>query len=271
MRALLLVVTLGAAMSAQGQSGGAAASSTSQAAAAAQTRQSANVSAGEATQVSAELTKNLDSKKAKVGDEVLAKTTSKARLTDGTMLPRGTKLVGKVTDVQAKAGAAHASRLAFAFDHAVMHDGSQVPVRAMLQSIAAPTAATTAGMAQDDSISAGPAGASAGGGARSGGMIGGAAGGVARPIGGAVGSTTRGVEDTAAGAESTVGGAVQGTSAAANAAVSAGVVTGPVANLPGVTFSSTASGNGEAVLQGSGRNIELASGTQMSLGVTATH
>jgi hypothetical protein len=265
MRALLLALILGAAMSAQGQSGGAAASGTSQAAAA-QTGQSANVNAGEATQVSAELTKNLDSKKAKVGDEVLAKTTSKARLTDGTMLPKGTKLVGKVTDVQAKAGAEHASRLAFAFDHAVLHDGSQVPVHATLQSISAPSAATTsAGVAQDDSMAAGPVGASAGGGARSGGMIGGAAGGVARPIGGAVGSTTRGVEDTAAGAESTVGGAVQGTSA------SAGVVTGSVANLPGVTFSSTASGNGEAVLQGSGRNIELSSGTQMSLGVTATH
>src|ERR1700744_5716102 len=44
--------------------------------------------------VSAELTRRIDTRNAKVGDQVLARTTSDTRLSDGTRLPRGTKLAG---------------------------------------------------------------------------------------------------------------------------------------------------------------------------------
>jgi hypothetical protein len=40
-----------------------------------------------------------------------------------------------------------------------------------------------------------------------------------------------------------------------------------VHNLPGVTTTATASGG--AMLQGSGRNVELSGGTQLVLGVSA--
>jgi len=71
----------------------------------------------QATRISAELAKKIDAKDAKVGDEVVAKTTSEARLADGTKLPKGSKLVGHVTDVQAKSHDNHDSHVAFAFDH----------------------------------------------------------------------------------------------------------------------------------------------------------
>jgi hypothetical protein len=56
----------------------------------------------QATAVAAELTQRIDTKNAKQGDEVAARTTMAARLPDGTELPSGTKLTGKVTDVKAK-------------------------------------------------------------------------------------------------------------------------------------------------------------------------
>jgi hypothetical protein len=220
--------------------------------------------------VNAELTKKLDSKNAKVGDEVLAKTTSKARLADGTTLPKGTKLTGKVTDCQAKAGAEHASRLAFAFDHAVLHDGSQIPVHVALMSIAVPPPSASS---QDDAT-LGPIGAGAGAGA-GGGLSGSPAVGLARPVGSTVGGATRGVGSTVDNTAQTVDGAVDttagATAASVHAADSAGVVTGSVANLPGVTFSSAVQGSGEAVLQANGKNIELSSGTRLMLGVAASH
>ena len=71
----------------------AAADSTLNSAASASARQDhVASSATEASSVSAALTKSIDTKNAHVGDQVFAKTTSAAVLTDGTRLPKGTKL-----------------------------------------------------------------------------------------------------------------------------------------------------------------------------------
>jgi hypothetical protein len=48
------------------------------------------------------LTSKLDTKKSKVGDPVTARTLNPLKLNDGTILPRGTILTGKVTQVQSK-------------------------------------------------------------------------------------------------------------------------------------------------------------------------
>jgi len=98
-------------------------------------------SATEASSVSAALTKSIDTKNAHVGDQVFAKTTSAAVLTDGTRLPKGTKLVGRVTDVKAKSSADKTSHLAFSLDRAILHDGREIPVHTTLTSLAAPAAA----------------------------------------------------------------------------------------------------------------------------------
>src|ERR1700736_1608105 len=112
-------------------------------------------SAAGATTMSAALTKKLTSKNAKVGDSVSAKTLSEARLSNGTRLPKGTKLLGHVTEVQAKGGAHHDGHLAFLFDRAVLRDGQEIPIHAGLQSISAPAAPT---MTDTDALYAGGVG-----------------------------------------------------------------------------------------------------------------
>ena len=223
-------------------------------------------SATEAANVSAELTKKLDTRHAQVGDEVLARTTQSATLADGTKLPSGTKLVGKVTEVHARSKADKSAHLAFELDHAVLRHGREVPIHAMLTSVTA----SSVSAATDDSLAA-PAAVGAQGGARAsgGGLLGGAGGavgGVAGGIGhtaGEVGGTVQSgagsvVHDTRA-----VGGAI------ANTGVSGTVDHVPVANLPGVTLSSSANTSSSGSLDASGRNIDLESGTTMTLNVSA--
>ena len=88
--------------------------------------------------VNAELTKRIDSKKAKVGETVEAKTTSAVKLPDGTELPKGTKLAGKVTEVKARSNTDKTSHIAFNLDQALMKDGHEVPLRVMVISATAP-------------------------------------------------------------------------------------------------------------------------------------
>jgi hypothetical protein len=88
-----------------------------------------------AASVSAELTKRIDTKNAKQGDEVDARVTSTAKLPDGTELPRGTKLIGKVMDVKAKSKEDKSAHIAFSIDHAVLKDGKQMPVVVAVTSV----------------------------------------------------------------------------------------------------------------------------------------
>jgi hypothetical protein len=95
-----------------------------------------NAAAG--IRVNAELTKRIDAKKAKVGETVEARTTSAVKLPDGTELPKGTKLAGKVTDVKARSNTDKTSHVAFSLDQALMKDGHEVPLRVMVMSATAP-------------------------------------------------------------------------------------------------------------------------------------
>jgi hypothetical protein len=100
--------------------------------------------------VPAELTKGIDVKKVKAGDLVSAKTTNTVTLADGTELPKGTKLVGKVTEVRAKSNSDKTSHLAFSLEQAVPKDGHEIPLRVMVTSLTVPLdspdlAALTAG------------------------------------------------------------------------------------------------------------------------------
>ena len=128
----------------------------------------------QAASITAELTKGIDSKKARVGDEVNAKTTSEAKLPDGTDIPKGTKLVGNVVDVKAKSKEQKDSHLVLALNRAVLKDGHEMPIRSAVTSMTAPAMSASADM---------PAGGgSVGGGAPSGGSAdatGGSSGGAA--------------------------------------------------------------------------------------------
>jgi hypothetical protein len=92
----------------------------------------------QATRVAAELTKGIDTKRAFVGDELNAKTTTEAKLPDGTVLPKGTKLAGNVVEVAPKSKEQKNSHLVISLNRAVMKDGHDVPIFAAVTSVTAP-------------------------------------------------------------------------------------------------------------------------------------
>src|SRR4051812_22059565 len=65
--------------------------------------QAANTSAAQSATLNATLSKSIDAKKAKQGDEVVAKTTQDTTTSAGTKIPKNTKLIGHITEVKAKA------------------------------------------------------------------------------------------------------------------------------------------------------------------------
>jgi hypothetical protein len=247
----------------------------------------ASASAAQATSVSAELTKKIDSKDAKVGDEVAAKTTAEARLADGTKLPKGSKLVGHVTDVQPKSHDNHDSHVAFAFDHAVLKDGHEVPVQAMMRSIAVPAPMASAGspddmMAGGGMQGSGPRGAGPAGGAGLPNGVAATAHNATGPSGPTSIAAAGGLNNATSGIDGSANGAANNTALNGGAGVdsrlgSAGLAM-PVGNLAGVTFAAIGGSAGASpgaaastsmatMLTGHGKNVTLDSGAQMTLSV----
>jgi hypothetical protein len=83
-----------------------------------------------------ELTKTLDSKKVKVGDGVEAKLIAGITLPNGTMVPRGTKVVGHVTEAKARSKSESESSLGIVFDKFVRSGGEDTPVNGVIQAVA---------------------------------------------------------------------------------------------------------------------------------------
>jgi hypothetical protein len=82
------------------------------------------------------LTKTVDAKKAKTGDEVVAKVTQDMKSSSGEMLlAKDTKVVGHITEAQAHSKEQKESQLAIAFDHAVMKDGTAMQMPMSIQAI----------------------------------------------------------------------------------------------------------------------------------------
>ncbi len=77
-----------------------------------------------------ELTKTVDAKKAKTGDEVVAKVAQDMKTSTGeVLLPKDTKVIGHVTEAQARSKEQKESQLGIAFDHAVTKSGDvQLPM-----------------------------------------------------------------------------------------------------------------------------------------------
>jgi len=88
--------------------------------------------------IPAQLTKSLDAKKAKAGDGVEAKTWEDV-LSDGIVIvPRGSKLIGHLTEAQAPASAKKASQLSIVFDQVLLKSGQELAVNATILSLTAP-------------------------------------------------------------------------------------------------------------------------------------
>ncbi|HEV2688649.1 MAG TPA: hypothetical protein VGV35_08850 [Bryobacteraceae bacterium] len=119
-----------------------------------------------------QLTKSVDAKKAKKGDEVVAKVMQDLQSNGGAVVvPKDTKIVGHVTEAEAHSKEQKESQLAIAFDHAVLKNGEQMEMPMSIQAIIAPPNRNPG--AQQASSYPSPAGGGApasGGGARTGGM-----------------------------------------------------------------------------------------------------
>jgi hypothetical protein len=102
-------------------------------------------------EMNATLSRTVDARKAKAGDEVTATLTQDVRANGRLLLLRGTVLVGRVTEAQARTRNADAgdartdSRLGIEFEQAVLGDGRVVPVNATIQAVAAAEPAAASG------------------------------------------------------------------------------------------------------------------------------
>jgi len=82
------------------------------------------------------LTKTIDAKKVKTGDEIVAKVTQDMKTTGGEVLvPKDTKVMGHVTEAQPRNKDQKESQVGIAFDRAVMKDGSAMQIPMSIQAI----------------------------------------------------------------------------------------------------------------------------------------
>ena len=121
------------------------------------------------------LTKTIDAKKVKNGDEVVAKVTEDMKTNTGEVLvPKDTKVVGHVTEAQARSKEQKESMVGIAFDHAVMN-GGDVSLPMSIQAIVGAQTNSPNATTGNEQPNPGPTGGSggaptAGGSGRSSGM-----------------------------------------------------------------------------------------------------
>ena len=197
----------------------------------------------------------LDSKTAKTGDSVVVQTKASVKTSDGTEIPKGSKLVGHVLAAK-PSGPGENSQVALQFDHFELKGGQNLAVHSQIESItpAGGEAATNAPSA----MSAPPAGGSANPGTS--GTVGG---GMAR-------SAPQGT-----GAEPAAGGG-NGTPAAGTVVARSGNIAIATTSVPGLLLANNAPGQQDprmaqasSILLGAKQDIQLDGGTQMVLGVAA--
>ena len=218
------------------------------------------------TAMNAALSQPLDAKKNKPGDPVTAKTTEAAKSQGQVVIPKGSKLVGHVTECKQRSKEEKESALGIVFDKAILKNGQEVPLNVTVRALAAAQTAAASSVGGDDLS----AGGGAVGSARSGG--GGALGGVRSTAGAATGAVT----NTAASAGGLAGGAVNSTVNAAGAtrgAVgglnAAGQLTSNsqgVFGLDGLNLNAAASNATQgSLITSTSKNVHLDSGTQLLL------
>jgi hypothetical protein len=97
------------------------------------------------TIIPAELAKTLDAKKAKANDEVVAKTAQDLLAHGQIIIPRGSKVMGHVTEVKARSKTEPQSVIGVLFDRLLLKDGSTMPLQIAVQAIRGParSASTT--------------------------------------------------------------------------------------------------------------------------------
>ncbi len=200
------------------------------------------------TSIEAQLKQTLDVKNASVGDEVVLTTTKAIKQNGRTVVEKGTRLVGRVTEVQQRTKNNAQSRLGVVFDR-IEGKNLSAPVSAQIVSITQAGANAAVGDTLGTDLSG--SSSTSGGASRSGSGGGGLLGGVTNTVGGALNTTT----DTLGNVTNTAGRTVSGTTA--------GV--GQTLNGIRLSQSSSASAGGSTTLSTENKNLRLEKGVTFQL------
>ncbi|MGA9586586.1 MAG: hypothetical protein WBQ95_14735 [Terracidiphilus sp.] len=222
--------------------------------------------AAELKPVKGELVSKLDSKSAKQGDSVVVKTKEDLKFAGGTDIPKGSKLVGHVTNAQSRGDGKENSQIAIQFDKAELKGGQIVAIESVLQSVS-PADAT--GMR--DSVPSAPGASSASPGIPSG------AGSSSPGMNGSNSSVNNNRPGLASNTTAQPGQTDQSTNSGMPAPGTIVARNGNVAirttSIPGVLLANDINGlpfsNASGLLVGARRDIQLDGGTQMVVAVAA--
>jgi hypothetical protein len=200
------------------------------------------------TQLAAQLEQTLDVRRARVGDEVVLKTTDAIKSNGQTIVKRGSRLVGHVTEVQQRAGGSAASSIGLVFDR--LESGSlATPITATITSITQARAQTQTRDDNAEAMSDARTSSSARGSSSS--SNGGLLGGVTNTVGGVVDTTTNAAGQAVGATTGAVGGAASG-------------VGNTVSGLR-ITQSTNADVSGGSTLSLTGGNLKLEKNTTFHL------
>ena len=222
------------------------------------------------TAMNAVLNAPVDSKKAKAGDAVTAHTTEAVKPNGQTVIPKGTKLMGHVTQASSRAKGESESALGVVFDKAILKNGQEITLNAAIQAMAA--AQTSAAIGGSDIDAIGGVGGSAAGSGAAGGR--GGIGGVTATAGGAVGVVTNTAASVGGAAGNAAGGAANATVGAVGSSKgaigglnAAGELTSNsqgVFGLNGLNIVAAGSRDTQgSVITSTGKNVHLDSGTRL--------
>ncbi len=240
------------------------------------TSSTAAVSSADLRPVKGELEGKLDSKTAKAGDAVVLKTNQKIKTANGLLIPKGSRLIGHVTEVQAHSKEQAESRVGLEFDRVELRGGHAMAIHSMIESVSpSPAAMAAASMEDEDTLDTPMGGGSvgggmAGGGRIGGGLVGGAVGGAAMTtgrvgsdLGATTGSAMRTTGNVGGAATSNIGRGVHG------AVSETGFVGTRATGIQGVMLTGDAASSTSGTLSAANRNVHLDSGTQMVVGIAA--
>ncbi|MEP6848484.1 MAG: hypothetical protein ABI999_06485 [Acidobacteriota bacterium] len=206
------------------------------------------------TQLSGQLQSSLDAKNARLGDQVVLKTTNAIKQNGQVIVQKGAKLIGHVTEVEQKAKGKAGSKIGVLFD-TLQQDDSSLPINAVITSVV--QANTAANVGSDDNLTgSGMSTTQAGTSTRStsSGSSGGLLGGVGNTVGGVVNTTNQ----TVGGVTNTAGQTLGSTTEA---------VGGTVRGLQ-ISQSTNASASGGSTLSLSSGNLRLEKGAMIGLSVS---
>lgn len=274
MKKLIFVISLAVICSSAGagqsQSNGNASASNDSSA----SKQGKQINIQSGTQVAAKLEHALDVRHAKPGDRVVMKTLQPIKQNGQTVVPKGSRLVGHVTDVTQRTKSNGGSSMGIALD-SLQRGSMNIPITGSIASVtqaASRTSASNHDLFGPDSMLSSSSSASSRSSASSGqrgGGGGGLLGGVGNTVGGVVNTRGSTVGNVAGNTTQTVGSTV-GTTTGVVSNTNGGVqsTTGnTVGALRGlqVTQSGGASAEGGSTLRLSGGNLRIDSGTTFNL------